>query len=108
MLRTVNNDIYMTRGDTAELKLSITDSTGAPYMVKPEDSILFTIKKSTDDKDVIIQKAVKEGKITIKPEETRTLPYGTYVYDVELRRADDFISTVITPHIFKLCEEVTF
>lgn len=39
MIRTVNNDIYMTRGDSVDFILSIANSMGQPYMVKPEDTI---------------------------------------------------------------------
>lgn len=39
MLRTVNNDIYMMRGDSVGFILSTANSMGQPYLVKPEDSI---------------------------------------------------------------------
>lgn len=45
---------------------------------------------------------------TAVPRETDNLAYGTYYYDIELRRPDGFVATVIPPHILKLTEEVTF
>lgn len=108
MVDVKNNDIRMTRGDTAVLDLSISNDDGSTYQITSDDTILFTMKKITADKTVVIQKAVSNGKITINPKETASLDYGNYVYDVELRRTDGFVATIITPHVLTLTEEVTF
>lgn len=108
MVTISGNNIYMTRGDTATLDLTITNEDGSIYTPGDTDVILFTVKKSTADCDVVLQKRALDGKITIKATETASLPYGTYYYDVELSRADGFVCTVITPKTLKLCEEVTF
>lgn len=90
------------------LALTIKDDSGGDYQIETDDSIIFTIKKTTMDKTVILQKSAVDGEIKIKAEETASLAYGTYCYDVELRKADGTVSTVITPSPFVLCEEVTF
>lgn len=88
MLKVVNNAIYLTRGDTAILQLSIKQDDGSDYAISDTDNVLFTIKKSTKEKTVILQKSVMDGKIKINPEETSSLEYGTYLYDVQLRKGD--------------------
>lgn len=108
MLRVKNNEIYLTRGDIASFTLDIVDDTRAKYEITDDDQILFTVKRSTSDTAVILQKAVVDKTITIKPAETADLPYGTYYYDVQLSRPDGFVATVITPTHFTICEEVTF
>jgi uncharacterized membrane protein YkoI len=108
MLKVVNNAIYLTRGDTAILQLSIKQDDGSDYAIADTDNVLFTIKKSTKEKTVILQKSVMDGKIKINPEETSSLEYGTYFYDVQLRKGDGTVATVITPFPFILSEEVTF
>lgn len=111
MLRVRNNEIYLTRGDSASFTLDIVDDTSvksAKYEITDEDQILFTVKRSTSDTAVILQKAVVDKTITIKPAETADLPCGTYYYDVQLSRPDGFVATVITPTPFTICEEVTF
>lgn len=108
MLRVKNNEIYLTRGDTASFTLDIVDDNRAKYEITDDDQILFTVKRSTSDTAVILQKAVVDKTITIKPAETAGLPYGTYYYDVQLSRPDGFVATVITPTHFTICEEVTF
>lgn len=108
MLKVTNNVIYLTRGDTAVLSLSIKQDDGTEYVIENGDSILFTIKRSTKEKTVILQKAVADGKIKINPEETASLDYGSYCYDVQLKKADGTVATVITPSPFIVTEEVTF
>lgn len=108
MVKVVNNSIYLTRGDSAYLSLGIGKADGTDYELEPNDVVFFTIKKNTADKNVVIQKTAIAGKIIINPEETANLPYGNYVYDVELRKPNGFVSTVIPPSLFRLTEEVTF
>lgn len=108
MLKVSDNVISLTRGDTAVLQLSIKKDDGSDYAIAETDNILFTIKKNTKEKTVILQKAVSNGTIGINPEETSSLDYGTYCYDVQLKKEDGTVATVITPSPFILTEEVTF
>ena len=108
MYKVRQNDISLTRGDTMTLKLALKMDTGEEYKPKTDDTILFTVKKNVNDKAVIIQKTAVNGYIAVQPSETENLAYGNYCYDVELRSADGSVMTVITPHLFRICEEVTF
>lgn len=108
MLKITDNKVMLTRGDTAVLKIEIQKDDGTPYELKPTDTLVMTIKANTTVKDIIIQKAAVNGVITIAASETEQLKYGYYYYDVELRQADGFVSTIISPHSFVICEEVTF
>lgn len=108
MLKVVNNGISLTRGDTATFRLQIKNQGGTDYEITPDDQVLFTVKRSPNDEEIVIQKAAANNCITIVPRETDNLAYGTYYYDVELRRPDGFVATVIPPHMLKLTEEVTF
>lgn len=49
MVTVSGNNIYMTRGDTATLNLTITNEDGSIYTPSDTDVILFTVKKSTLD-----------------------------------------------------------
>lgn len=108
MLKVVNNSISLTRGDTATFRLQIKNQDGTDYEIADDDQVLFTIKKATNTEEIIVQKSAINNRIVIMPEETSNLSYGTYYYDVELRRPDGFVATVIPPHALKLTEEVTF
>lgn len=108
MLNCQNNTITMTRGDTAVLKLDIIDEQGMPYVPTDGDVVLFTLKRSVLDKSVVFQKSMVDGKITIHPQDTASLDYGQYVYDVELTQGSGFVATVIPPSRFVVAEEVTW
>ena len=108
MLNCQNNTITLTRGDTAVLRLDITDDKGNPYKLTDSDVVIFTLKRSVMERDVIFQKSMVDGKIVIQPQDTANLEYGQYFYDVELTKEDGFVATVIPPHRFIVAEEVTW
>ena len=108
MLNCQNNTITLTRGDTAILRLDITDDKGNPYKLTDSDVVIFTLKRSVMERDVIFQKSMVDGKIIIHPQDTAHLEYGQYVYDVELTKENGFVATVIPPHRFVIAEEVTW
>lgn len=108
MLSVIHNAISLTRGDSATLRLQIKKEDGRDYEIAPDDTIVFTVKKSTRDTAVVLQKAAIYSRIEILARETEALEYRTYYYDVELRKADGFVATVISPSPFKITEEVTF
>ncbi|KXB93796.1 hypothetical protein HMPREF3033_00223, partial [Veillonellaceae bacterium DNF00751] len=43
----------------------------------------------------------------LQPGDTKALEYWQYVYDVQLIKADGFVTTVIPPSVFEVGEEVT-
>lgn len=108
MLTCVNNNISITRGDSAIFALAIKKADGEPYKIGEGDTVIFTVKKSTFDTKIITQKKVVDGVVRLHPEDTKGLEYGTYYYDVELTQADGFVSTVISPHKFIVEQEVTY
>lgn len=101
-----NDVIRLTRGDTAQFVITPYNSDGSIYELKDGDIVTFTVKKSTSDTQVIIQKIGLEVEIT--PEETSGLNYGTYKYDVQMTFAEGRVDTFIGPGDFVLTEEVTF
>lgn len=108
----VNQDgtIRLTRGDTARLEITITNSlTNEEYPLDPEDSLIFTIKKSVNDATALVKKElVGENIFHLKPEDTATFSYRSYVYDVQLTRANGDVYTIIVPTTFEIMKEVTF
>lgn len=108
MFKIVDNTIEITRGDSGVLALTLTSSDGSEYVVQPGDAILLTVKKSTRMREIILQKIFNDGQIKFEPQDTENLPYGEYVYDVQLTTASNDVFTVITPHKFKVLDEVTW
>lgn len=102
--------ITLTRGDTLKAQISITDKDGNPYEIQPGDSVRFAMKRSYDDPDseVLIEKDIPTNTLILKldPEDTKTLPFGNYVYDIQLTNIAGEVDTFITKATLVLTEEV--
>lgn len=99
-----NGDITHTRGDTALIRLHITNN-GEPYESQ-DDTFTFTVKHNVHDTQVVIQKIFHEPRIILQTHDTSSMDAGTYVYDVQVRTAAGVVQT-IGPHKFILKADVT-
>ena len=101
--------ITMTRGDTLLVTLVITDGNDA-YTPAAGDVIRFAMSKKYKDKagyELLINKQIPTDTLLLelRPEETASLPYGTYNYDIQLTRSSGRVDTFISSQI-TLTEEV--
>lgn len=106
--------ITMPRGDLRGVNFNIYDASGAEVS-KAFTQITFTVKPSVNSREIVFQKKLTDGTITrngntyslsIKPEDTDYIAYGSYYYDVELIRGDALHQTFVGKLI--ITEEVTF
>lgn len=107
-----DNKIRLTRGDTARLEINVTtaDESGSitDYKILPEDTLTLSVKKKVKDSTYILQKTINGSTVFhIKPEDTRGVSFGTYVYDVQLTTSDGDVYTIIEPTSFEIMTEVT-
>lgn len=107
MLTISNQNIFLTRGDTAKIALSITSAGNSAYD-STKDTVVLTVKKSTTDKEKVLRKTAVNGVITLSHDDTKNLDYGDYVYDVQLTTVAGDVCTIIPPHRFRIEEEVNF
>ena len=92
------NKIRLTRGDTAYLTFPLTDDvTGNPYLMGANDILTLNIKRDFGDQQKIALQKVSKGTncVHITPEDTKSLKFGTYKYEVELTKANGDIFTII-------------
>lgn len=108
MFKVDNNNISMIRGDSGVFTISITDTDGSPVELTGGDVLTFTLRRAARNPAIVLQKIIADGELDIKPADTDGLTFGAYVYDIELKRADGYVDTVIPPHEFLLMEEVTY
>lgn len=108
MLQITNDEIILTRGDSADIILNITDANGDAYTPAETDVIKFTMKKNCETTDIILQKTLVNQIISIEPADTADLNYGAYYFDVQLETAGGDVYTVVSPHKFIIDKEVTF
>lgn len=88
------NNIYLTRGDSAGFDLTITDEEGEPYTPRPNDVIVLTIKQNYNNVGNMLRKTFDNLHANISSEESLKFNFGTYFYDVRLID-EDLIDTII-------------
>lgn len=101
-----NNNIILTRGDSATIELAITDD-GMTYDYS-NDLVQLTVKRNTVTEDIIFQKTFSSNVIIIEPSDTKNLRYADLVFDVQLINSQGGVYTVIPPRKFIISEEVNF
>lgn len=106
MFRISGNDISITRGDTAIIDFSLND-----YVLTDGDTVYFSVKKSVNYEESVIQKIITSfagGKALIELSATDTdIEARSYVYDIQCNLADGRVDTVIGPAKFAVLEGVT-
>lgn len=109
MLEIQDGVILLTRGDSADFAVKITNyDTDEDYTMQETDKLILTVRKYPyKEAAVLIEKTLTGGNIFhLKPGDTAALKYGTYKYDVELRSGDD-VYTVVPCGDLVLTKEVT-
>ena len=108
-------DFEFPRGDTCPLVFDLYDEDGTEIVVGSTDEIYFTLKRSYSSSDVIVQKKFSTGgisktdegyKMTIMPNDTNTLGYGSYVYDICVKSGD--LTRTVCLGTITLTNEATF
>lgn len=117
MIKTI--DYEFPRGDSFLMKkFRVNDVSGNVIKLLETDKLYFTVKTDANSSEVLFQKRLDEGielqddgyyHITIEPEDTNTLDYGSYVYDIQIKRTEpkNYVKTIINGTI-TLTEEVTW
>lgn len=105
--------MILVRGDTGAIKFQRLDSSGEPITVAPT-AMYFTVKKSYTNSTDIFQKTLADMTMDedgtwhfiIAPEDTASLDYGSYVFDLEVT-TNDYVQTIAKGKLI-LEEEATW
>lgn len=107
--------IYLTRGDSFSAVLTLRQGE-QEYTPAEGDVIRFAMKspkmtsggKEFVDEEPLILKFIDHGTMSldIEPEDTKSLPFGDYVYDIEITFEDGTVDTFITESPFVITPEV--
>lgn len=109
MFKITGNTITLTRGDTLKATVGMRDKdTGDPYVPVAGDVIRFALKKNYEDASPLIVKIVPNETqlLHLEPSDTKSLPFGNYVYDIEITFANGDVDTFIDKAKFVLEKEV--
>lgn len=102
-----NLGITLTRGDSGEFTLTVKDASGNSYDFS-HDTVRFGVKRSPLDTTaaVLVKTFDENGKIAFTPDDTKSMEFGDYRYDVEVETQDGAVYTVIAAARFTLGYEV--
>jgi hypothetical protein len=102
------NTIFLTRGDTFKAHLTINYPDGTVYTPKEGDSIRFALKENIEDEECLILRDIPIDTmlLILYPEDTKGLEFGSYIYDIQLTKANGDVDTFITASKLKLTAEV--
>lgn len=106
--------ISLPRGDIRNVRFQVKDG---EQIYTSFTEIYFTVKKNYKTDEVLIQKKLSDGGIVLdtttgyfsfrfSPEDTNSLTYGTYVFDIEVNQGDVIKQTSLGELV--ITEEVTF
>ena len=101
--------IKMTRGDTAVINVTAKyKASGDTYEPQPGDSVTFAVKKSANDSTPLLVKniPIDTMQLWLNPEDTKTLRFGTYIYDIQLTYANGDVDTFIPNGQLEISTEV--
>lgn len=108
MIKTFEDStVHLTRGDTAVLEVPLVNEQERTYVMAESDTLVLRMKKRLADAEPCLTKEGKgENIFRFEPEDTEHLPFGLYVYNVQIYTAEGKKYTVIEPSTFKICEVV--
>ena len=106
--------IEMPRGDIHHIQFSVVNQSGTNENLD-FDEIFFTVKDSYNRSGYLFQKKLSDGSIvkdgdvytfTINPEDTNSLQFKTYVFDIEVL-SDNTVKSTFVGNLH-ITEEVTY
>ena len=106
MFEIKDNQITLTRGDSAKMLIELTQADGTEYPMQKGDVLTFTLRKKVESTGKLIEKIFNEKHIEFIPEDTVDLDFGNYVYDVVLTTSAGEVYTVVSVSNFVIAKEV--
>ena len=108
--------IKLTRGDTFYAQIGMKTAAGQDYTPEQGDKIRFALKSkrmkpgNTDyiERAPLILKTIPNDTcvLHLEPNDTKSLPFGEYDYDIELTYANGNVDTFIHDATLELTKEV--
>lgn len=100
-----NNEVFLTKGDTAHFTVAFKDEQGDPYDMS-NDEVKFGMKRSAYDSECVLEKEIDSatGQFTIDAEDTENMEFGDYLYSIQIKHTiegeteeDEDVVEVYTP-----------
>ena len=108
MLTVKQTNIIMNRCDSVYITVTVRQSNGEPYELQEGDKLYFAAKKKATDTNYAIAPKLLNGTVLeLTPEDTESLDFGSYLYDVRLVTAKGYTTTIIKPSTLTIEESIT-
>ena len=107
-----DNRIFLTRGDTAVIEVTLENMDKSEYVLQSGDTLIFRMKRAAtkSPSEILMEKFadVTETDVTfsITPSDTELLGFGLYRYEVELVTALGEHYTVLADEEFEIGKEL--
>ena len=114
MIKTANsNEINIPRGTSLPIGIRITNSDGTAYEPQNNDVVRFGVKRDEKSDSFVISKTAQYDNendcyvVELSPEDTITLDFGRYWYDVGLQTDDGDYYMIIPASRFNITSAIT-
>lgn len=93
--------IQATKGDTIIMPIVVFNNDNSIYQVQTGDVINFGLKENYEDSECLIEKTIDNETLTLvlEHDDTKNLEVGTYVYDIQITKANGEVNTFISSNI---------
>ena len=101
--------IKLTRGDSFYCTVGMKNKDdGTDYVPQEGDVVRFALKKRYQDATPLILKNIPTDTLMLylEPNDTKEMAFGSYVYDIELTKANGDVDTFIWEAEFEITKEV--
>lgn len=97
MLIIKNNKIDVTRGDTGKITITLTKSNGDQYEIGENDVLTMTVRSAIGMPIIFEKKVIGSNVISLAQADTKRLPVGVCVFDIQLDTEEHDTFTVVGP-----------
>lgn len=94
MVKVIDNNIYITRGNTATINITLTED-GEPYELREGDKLILSVKRRYPFNDMVLEKITTTGSFEFAVIDTYELAFGVYDYDITFYGVNGSVDTVI-------------
>lgn len=90
-----NNNIYLTKGDTALIDITLYYDS-EPYEMRAGDKLLFAMKRNVKFNYTVLSREYTRPQIELFQADTNALSFGEYDYSITYIHNDGAIDTFLT------------
>lgn len=90
-----NNNIYLTKGDTAIIDISLTYD-GEPWIMPESDRIYFAMKRNAKFNVTVLSREYTRPQIELYQADTNALSFGEYDYSITYIHSGGAVDTFLT------------